>query len=306
MRIRLLSETVEGKVEEATPVVEEPKLKGAKTAHTFQAETRELLNIVSKSLYTEKEVFIRELLSNASDALEKARFMKVAGEELAQPEKPLEINIFTDKSENTITIQDYGLGMNEDELIENIGTIARSGSKAFVKAMNDTNQGKMESIIGQFGVGFYSTFMVSDKVEVYSQSCKGGEANYWVSDGTGTFEMCNADNVDRGTKIVVHLKNDCLEFADKFRVETIVKKYSSYLQFPINLNGSVLTSTGALWCKTPREVSEDEHKEFYQLIANTYDAPNYVFHSHFENVKYSIQCLLYVTNKSHQAFGRLF
>jgi len=303
-------DVVDGKVEaveEEAPKAE-AKITGAKKTHTFQAETRELLNIVSKSLYTEKEVFIRELLSNASDALEKARFMQATGESLLeQPDKPLEINMFTDKVNNTITIQDYGIGMNEQELIENIGTIARSGSKQFVKAMSESQSQKMDGIIGQFGVGFYSAFMVSDKVEVFSQSVNGGPGHYWLSDGTGTFELAEAENVERGTKIVVHLKPDLAEFSDKFRVETIIKKYSSYLQFPINLNTSRITSTGALWAKQPNAVADDEHKEFYQLIANTYDNPHYTFHSHFENVKYSIQCLLYMpgSHTEKPGFGRL-
>eukprot|EP00494_Astrolonche_serrata_P025554 UN25815 len=149
--------------------------------------------------------------------------------------------------------------------------------------------------------------MVSDKVEVFSQNAAGDQSHYWISDGAGSFEMAPAENIDRGTKIVVHLKPECVEFADKFRVETIVKKYSSYLQFPINLNGSVLTSTGALWAKTPNSVKDEDHKEFYQLVANTYDSPRYVFHSHFENVKYSIQCLLYVPGSHTEkvGFGRL-
>jgi len=267
------------------------KVSGSKTTHNFQAETRELLNIVSKSLYTEKEVFIRELLSNASDALEKMRFKQASGEQLIQTQKKLEINVFTDKSKNTITMQDYGIGMNKEELIRNIGTIARSGSKEFKHAIkkSETDGKKLDSIIGQFGVGFYSIFMVSDKVEVFSQSSKGDQGYYWISDGSGSYQIAEAENVERGCKIVIHLKSDCQEFSDKFRVETIIKKYSSYLQFPINLNNSLITSIGALWSRTPNNVTDEQHKQFYQSIGNTYDIPHYIYHSHFENVKYNIQ-----------------
>lgn len=287
----------------------ETKISGTKTTHDFQAETRELLNIVSKSLYTEKEVFIRELLSNASDALEKARYKQASGEKLIQSKKKLQINIYTDKTNNTITIQDYGIGMSKEELIKNIGTIARSGSKEFINAIQDSETGgqKLDSIIGQFGVGFYSTFMVSDKVEVFSQSMKGDQGYYWVSDGSGSYQIAEAENIERGCKIIIYLKSDCQEFSDKFRVEAIIKKYSSYLQFPISLNDSIISNMGALWSKTPNNVTDEQHKEFYQLISNTYDTPHYVYHSHFENVKYNIQCLLYFpgSHSEKAGFGRL-
>merc|ERR1719461_2402448 len=193
---------------------------------TFKAETTQLLQIVSKSLYTDKEVFLRELLSNASDALEKMRYLISSGE-APSDDQDLEISISTSKKNNTITIQDSGVGMNAEELVANLGTIARSGSKNFMRelgkgegggAFGQTQQ-QMENIIGMFGVGFYSAFMVSDKIEVFSQSFKGDQSKYWVSNGVGTFSMSDAYNVKRGTKIIVHLREDCKEFSDRFRIE---------------------------------------------------------------------------------------
>ena len=199
--------------------------------------------------------------------------------------------------------------MNETELIENIGTIARSGSKAFVRSLADSpsKTGKGEHIIGQFGVGFYSVFMVSDNVQVYSQSAaadKPSSGYYWESDGTGSYKIATADNVQRGTKIVINLKKDLIEeFADKNRIEGIIKKYSSYLEYPIKLNGSLITSSGAIWAKTPKDVKEFEYKEFYQLISNRYDDPLYTYHSHFDSAKFSAQVLIYFPSTHEEKFG---
>jgi len=279
--------------------------------HTFQAETRQLLDIVSNSLYTDKEVFLRELLSNASDAMEKVRYqINKDSSKIINTELPLEINVFTDKEKGQIIIQDTGIGMTEQELIENIGTIARSGSKAFVRSLaeNPNPVGKGQHIIGQFGVGFYSVFMVSDNVEVYSLSAatdnESAGGRYWVSDGAGSYSLAHADNVSRGTKIVINLKPDFVEeYADKNRVEGIIKKYSSYLEYPIKLNGSLITSSGAIWSKTPKEVKEFEYKEFYQLISNRYDDPLYTYHTHFDGAKYSAQVLAYFPPTHEEKFG---
>jgi len=291
---------------------------GELKTQSFQAETKQLLEIVSKSLYTDREIFLRELLSNASDALEKMRYLTQSGSAEQDPNLPLAITIRTNKTDQTLTIQDSGIGMNADELMNNLGVIARSGSKNFLKEMGEAEeaskevskenkQSQMENIIGMFGVGFYSAFMVADKIEVYSQSYKGDPANYWCSEGAGEFSISPAENVLQGTRIVLHLKDDAKEFCDRFRVETIVKKYSAYLMFPIKLNRSLITSTGALWATSPKEVEDGQHKEFYQLISNAYDDPYYTFHSHFENVKYAIQCLFYFppTHTEKLGMGRM-
>ena len=199
--------------------------------------------------------------------------------------------------------------MNENELIENLGTIARSGSKAFVKQATEaqTDLSTNSSIIGQFGVGFYSVFMVSDFVEVYSltgDKTKGEKGFYWSSDGTGNYSIGEANDCSRGTKIIVHLRDDIKnEFSDKYRCEEIIKKYSSYLLFPIKLNGSLITSTGAIWSKQSNEVTELQHKEFYQLIGNRYDDPFYTYHSHIESSKFTASCLIYFPSTHEEKFG---
>lgn len=191
-------------------------VQGSVSKHEFQAETKKLLDIVARSLYSEKEVFIRELISNASDALEKLRH-KLVSEGQTLPE--MEIHLQTDAEKGTITIQDTGIGMTQEELVSNLGTIARSGSKAFLDALQ--NQAEASSkIIGQFGVGFYSAFMVADRVEVYSRSAGPGSPGYqWLSDGSGAFEIAEASGVRTGTKIIMHLKSDCREFASEARVQ---------------------------------------------------------------------------------------
>ncbi|XP_048465331.1 heat shock protein 75 kDa, mitochondrial-like [Rhincodon typus] len=190
-------------------------VKGSFSKYEFQAETKKLLDIVARSLYSEKEVFIRELISNGSDALEKLRHKLVSS---AQDHTPLELHLQSDTEKGTLTIQDTGIGMTREELTENLGTIARSGSKAFLEALQ--NQAEASTgIIGQFGVGFYSVFMVADKVEVYTQAAENDSTAYkWASDGSGMYEIAEATGVKPGTKIVIHLKKDCQEFASEDRV----------------------------------------------------------------------------------------
>lgn len=198
----------------------------------FQAETRKLLDIVTHSIYTDKEVFLRELVSNASDSLEKYRYMQVTGGTAASPEaeSPLEINIITDAANNTLTIIDNGIGMSKDELVSNLGTIARSGSKNFVeqlKGADSSNRDVTDGIIGQFGVGFYSSFMVSDRVSVESVSATTGQDPHkWSSDGSGVFSIESVESVPgmisstRGSKITMHLKESCKEYSDPERIKT--------------------------------------------------------------------------------------
>ncbi|KAK1799193.1 hypothetical protein P4O66_007446, partial [Electrophorus voltai] len=256
-------------------ISETENVQGSFSKHEFQAETKKLLDIVARSLYSEKEVFIRELISNSSDALEKLRHKLVTG---GGDTAPMEIHLQTDAAKGTLTIQDTGIGMNQDELVTNLGTIARSGSKAFLDALQ--NQAEASStIIGQFGVGFYSAFMVADKVEVYSQSAESGVPGYkWSSDGSGVFEIAEASGVRQGTKIVIHLKDDCKEFSSEDRVKEVITKYSNFVNFPIYLNGRRLNTLQALWMMDPKEVSEWQHEEFYRYVAQAYDKPRYTLH----------------------------
>src|ERR1700759_4961633 len=184
----------------------------------FQAEIKQLLDIVIHSLYTEKEIFVRELVSNASDALEKFRHLQLTEKEIFDDRLELEINVTTDDKAKTITIQDFGVGMTQAELVENLGTIAHSGSKAFLKAMKEGGKEK-GNVIGQFGVGFYSAFMVASEVKVYTHSWKNdGEHVVWISDGTTGYQIEEAPGQRRGSKVVLHLKDDAKEFATASRI----------------------------------------------------------------------------------------
>ncbi|MBN3322750.1 TRAP1 protein, partial [Atractosteus spatula] len=273
-------------------------VQGSFDKHEFQAETKKLLDIVARSLYSEKEVFIRELISNGSDALEKMRHRQVsAGGESG----PMEIHLQTDSAKGTFTIQDTGIGMTKEELVSNLGTIARSGSKAFLEALQ--NQAEASSkIIGQFGVGFYSAFMVADRVDVFSQCAEPGSTGYkWCSDGSGVFEIAEAKGVRQGTKIVLHLKDDCKEFASEDRVKEVVTKYSNFVSFPIFLNGRRLNTLQALWMMDPREISEWQHEEFYRYVAQAYDKPRYVLH-YRTDAPLNIRSIFYVPEMKPSMF----
>jgi TNF receptor-associated protein 1 len=196
----------------------------------FQAETKKLLHIVAKSIYTDKEVFVRELLSNCSDALEKQRYKELKGLSKMHGEDGLRIEVDTDSKQRTITLFDTGVGMTKEEAVNNLGTIAKSGSKEFLETLDDhtgEESDALQSIIGQFGVGFYSSFIVADKVEVYTRS-EGGKGVAWVSDGDGSFVVSDASNLDfeRGTKIVIKLKPDAREFCQEAEIEKIITKFS--------------------------------------------------------------------------------
>ncbi|XP_050544840.1 heat shock protein 75 kDa, mitochondrial [Daktulosphaira vitifoliae] len=258
----------------------------------FQAETRMLLDIVAKSLYSEKEVFIRELVSNASDALEKLRYLSLKGNE-SQDFGSMEINITTDKTNRMLTIQDNGIGMTKEELISNLGTIAKSGSKAFLKEIQSNDSTNLSSIIGQFGVGFYSCFMVADKVEVFTKSMNLNATGYlWKSDGTSTYEITEADNIERGTKIVMYLKNDCREYASEDVVRQVINKYSNFVNSPIKLNGSEINTIQPLWLHDPKSITQEQHDEFYKFVANAYDKPRFVLHYSAE-APIQVRALLY-------------
>ena len=233
----------------------------------FKAETRKLLDIVAKSIYTDKEVFVRELLSNCSDALEKQRF-KVTSGEVDAGNSPLQISITTNSKERTINIFDTGIGMSRDEMIENLGTIAKSGSQEFREKMEESMElgSADESIIGQFGVGFYSSFVVSDHVEVFSRANGAEMGSRWVSDGCGTYEISDVANLDfeRGTRITLKLLPESREFSQERIVEKIIKKFSQFISYPIKLNGAVVNSLGAIWTREKREVTVDEYERFWE------------------------------------------
>ncbi|TFJ83558.1 hypothetical protein NSK_004664 [Nannochloropsis salina CCMP1776] len=281
----------------------------AAEAHEFQAETRQLLDIVIHSVYTDKEVFLRELISNASDALEKLRHIQVTGEAtVADASLPLEINITTDEEKGTLTLRDTGLGMTKTELVSNLGTIARSGSKAFVKELKEkAGEGSADAagIIGQFGVGFYSAFMVGDSVEVTSRSYSPEEPGHtWKSTGSGSYEIGPVEGgaEERGSRITIHLKDDCKEFSKPARVKEIIKKYSNFVNFPIKVNGEVCNTVRALWTEDKSGISEEQYKEFYRFIANAYDDPCYRLHFRTD-APLDLKVLFFIPSFHGEKFG---
>lgn len=288
---------------------------GEKESLEFQAETKQLLDIVTHSLYTEKEVFLRELISNASDALEKLRHMQTVAQdsECADSEIPLEIRIETDEVNGTISISDTGIGMNRQEMIDHLGTIARSGSKAF---MNDLAQKASEGegadasrgIIGKFGVGFYSAFMVGDKVEVRSKPAfnkDNADPLVWSSSGVGSYEISTLPEdvgQSRGATLVIHLKEDQLQFADEKRVEEVLKKYSNFVNFPIFLNGNRLNTVNAIWADDPKTVTDEQYSEFYKYIAHAFDEPMEKLH-YRADAPLDIKALFFVPSFHQEKYG---
>jgi TNF receptor-associated protein 1 len=268
----------------------------------FQAEIKQLLDIVIHSLYTEKEIFVRELVSNASDALEKLRHTQLTEKDIFDEKQELEIAVTTDEKAKTITIQDYGVGMSRAELVENLGTIAHSGSKQFLKALGE-NGAKNSNLIGQFGVGFYSAFMVAKSVKVYSHSWRTAEPGHvWSSDGSGSYEIQPSEQEHRGSKIVIELKDDCAEFSDEHRIEEVLKRYSAFVSFPITLNGKRINTVQALWLRSKNEVKDEEYTEFYKFQAHTTEEPRLRLHFSAD-APLSINALLFVPKDNTEKLG---
>jgi TNF receptor-associated protein 1 len=273
-----------------------------KESHHFQAEIQQLLDIVIHSLYTDKEIFIRELISNAADACEKLRFNQSSSREVYQPDAAPTIAIATDDKASTITITDTGCGMTHGELVENLGTIAHSGTKAFLKQIAENKKPDV-SLIGQFGVGFYSAFMVAKKVTVLTRSLAPEEQGLqWTSEGMGGYEIDPVNDLPRGTKITLELKDDAKEFANGATVERIIQRYSSFVPFPIELNGKRLNTVQAIWARNKNEIKEEEYNEFYTFIGHDQDKP--LFRLHFSaDAPLAIQALLFVPPHNFETLG---
>ncbi|XP_050495803.1 heat shock protein 75 kDa, mitochondrial [Bombus huntii] len=274
--------------------VEKPTEEGVK--HEFRSETQMLLQIVAKSLYSNKEVFLRELISNASDALEKLRYMRLSDAKAADiiGDRNLEIHIGTDKQNRILIIQDTGIGMTHEELVSNLGTIARSGSRAFLeKLKGKQDAGDMSQIIGQFGVGFYSAFMVADKVEVFTKSyAPDAEGFCWTSDGSDSFKISKAEGVQPGTKIVIHLNLECRHYSDENTINDLIIKYSNFISSPIYVNGKRVNTLQPLWMLDPKDITPLQHNEFYRFIGNCFDSPRFILH-YSTDVPLNIRALLY-------------
>jgi molecular chaperone HtpG len=249
------------------------------TQHGFKAEVQQLLELMIHSVYSDREVFLRELVSNAADALDKARFLGHTRSDLvAAATEQAGIQVTLDEDAKTITISDDGVGLTEQEAVENLGTIAKSGTKAFMEKLSDDASNAPE-LIGQFGLGFYSAFMVADKVVVESRSVEPDASPIrWESDGKGTFDLSEGSREHRGTAITLHLREDASEFAEQMRVSTIIKKHSNFLAWPIHLGEEQVNSGKALWAEQPSQVSDDEANQFYKTVAVDWRDPAFRVH----------------------------
>jgi len=268
----------------------------------FQTEVRQLLQLMIHSLYSNKEIFLRELVSNASDAADKLRFESLSAPELFEDNPDLAIEVGLDPEAGTITVSDNGIGMSRDELISNLGTIAKSGTAEFLQQMTGDEQ-KDARLIGQFGVGFYSAFIVADKVQVESRKAglDAEEAVRWESDGQGEFSIEPIARPERGTKITLHLKSEEKEFLDAFRLETLIRKYSDHIAFPVTLvdasdedsAAKAVNSATAMWTRSRTDVDDDEYKEFYKHLSHDFADPLTWSHNRVEG-KREYTSLLYI------------
>ena len=265
----------------------------------FQTEVRQLLQLMIHSLYSNKEIFLRELISNASDAADKLRFEALSASELLEDDADLGIRIEFDKDANTIAVIDNGIGMSRDELVQNLGTIARSGTAEFLSQMTGDEK-KDASLIGQFGVGFYSAFIVADRVVVESRRAglAADEGVRWESDGQGEFSVEPVVREQRGTRVELHLKDGEKEFAERFRLDNLIRKYSDHIGFPVTLGGgededTVVNSATALWTRSRSEVSDEEYKEFYKHLSHDFADPLSWSHNRVEG-KREYTSLLYL------------
>ena len=248
--------------------------------HSFQAETQQLLNILIHSLYTEKEIFLRELISNASDALNRLQFEMLTNDDVVDAQADLEIHIELDEEAKTLTVSDTGIGMNRDEIIAGLGTIAKSGAKAFIEAMADKPE-DAAAIIGQFGVGFYSAFMVAKQVDVISRSFRPeDQAVKWSATGGTNYTLETAAKDVRGTEVVIHLKDDEEEFTRGFRIKDIIRRHSDYVAFPIYVDDDEepTNKQQAIWRRAPSEVEDEEYDSFYKMLTMDFAGASHHIH----------------------------
>jgi molecular chaperone HtpG len=272
-------------------------------SHEFKAEIQQLLNILVHSLYTDRDIFLRELISNASDALSRIQFEMLTDREVLDPDAELKIVIECDKDARTLTIRDTGIGMTRDEIVENLGTIAHSGAAEFLKRLQAEK--KPADVIGQFGVGFYSVYMVADEVTVTSRSYRpAATAAQWTSKGDNTYTLSDAGKTDRGTAIVVKLKEDAGDYAQDWKIEQIVKKHSDFVSFPILVKDKAVNRQTALWRQSPREVTSEQYDEFYKQM--TLDLDPSLMHIHtVTDVPVDIHALLYIPAKRERGIFSL-
>ncbi|HXV23473.1 MAG TPA: molecular chaperone HtpG [Alphaproteobacteria bacterium] len=262
----------------------------------FQAEVSRLLDIVAHSLYSEKEIFLRELISNASDACDRLRYAALTEPHLIAEDPDLKVVVSVDRKVGTVTVADNGIGMNREDLVENLGTIARSGTAAFLSQVPAEKSGAV-SLIGQFGVGFYSAFMVADRVEVLSRKAGDDRGWHWASDGQGSFTIGEAEVAARGTRVVLHLREADKEFLEPGRLRGIIKTYSDHIALPVLLKeaekSETVNTASALWARPKSEITEEQYREFYRHVAHAADEPWLTLHWRAEG-KLEYRCLLFV------------
>ena len=284
--------------------------------HSFQTEVQQLLHLMIHSLYSNKEIFLRELISNASDACDKLRFESLTNNALLEDDEALGIRVDADEKKRTVTIIDNGIGMTHDEVIADIGTIARSGTRAFLEKMSK-DESADSSFIGQFGVGFYSSFLVGKKITLLTRKAgtKSSEGVKWVSDGSGEYTLESIDRPERGTEIIIQLKKDCKEYAGKFRVRSIISKYSDHISLPIQMLKSpeldddgnpvkdqpieweTINKGSALWARAKKDISEEEHHAFYTSLTYDPEPPALTIHNRVEGRMEYIS-LFYIPSKA--------
>lgn len=282
-------------------------MKGQET-RGFQSEVKQLLHLMIHSLYSNKEIFLRELISNASDAADKLRFRALSTPDLYEGDGDLRVRISVDKEKRTLTLSDNGIGMRRDEVIENLGTIAKSGTKAFLESMG-SDQAKDSQLIGQFGVGFYSAFIVADKVTVRTRAAgaKADEGVFWESAGEGEYTLAEIEKADRGTEITLHFREGEDDFLDAWRVRNVISKYSDHIALPVEIetkdeeNDTVtwekINKAQALWTRNKGEISDEEYNEFYKHIAHDFSDPAIWSHNRVEG-KQEYTSLLYIPSRA--------
>ena len=251
----------------------------------FQAEVSKVLGLVINSLYSNKEIFLRELISNSSDACDKLRYLSLTDQQLAKGLAEFSINITTVKKDRTITIADNGIGMNNADLVENLGTVARSGTTAFLESLSGDEK-KDSALIGQFGVGFYASFSVAEKVEVLTRKAGEKQAWLWTSDGKSSYSIAEAERNDPGTSVTVYLKKEDKDYIEEARIRNIIRTYSDHISIPIMLagkEGDTQINTGsAIWTRQKKDITDEQYKEFYHHVANVYDEPWVTLHNRAE------------------------
>ena len=279
----------------------------------FEADTGKILDIVINSLYSEREIFVRELISNASDAIDKKKYLALTNKSINDTSDPFEIKIEVNSKENTIKISDNGIGMDEEDLINSLGTIARSGTKAFLEQFNKSKDEKKEDVnlIGQFGVGFYASFMVADKVEVLSKKAGTDKSWKWISDGKSGYNIEKGEKTNSGTELILHLKKDAKEFLEGTRIQFVVRKYSDHISYPVKMlevskkdaKEETINEASALWTRVPKDIKEKQYEDFFSHIGAGFGKPLLTMHNNTEGTVSYTNLLCIPSSKPFDLFN---